>query len=206
MSDATLFPIFLKLAGRHCLVVGAGRIGEGKIRGLLECGARVQVVSPTATKQVLEWAQSGAILWQQRQFQTTDLKQMFVAVAATSSPLVNELVFAEASRRNVLCNVVDVPGRCDFFYPSVVRRGKLQIAISTSGESPTLAQRLRMELEQLIPDEYGDWIEEIGEKRRTFLRSDPDPVHRLDVLRALSSQEGFEAYRNHGGRDRKESL
>lgn len=191
-----LFPIFLKLEGKPCLVVGAGPVGEGKIRGLLESGSAVRVVSPTATTQVVKWAETGAVDWKQRQFKTNDLEEVFLVVAATSSPLVNDLVFAESQRRNILCNVVDVPDRCDFYYPSVVRRGKLQIAISTAGESPTLAQRLRKELEQQLPEEYAIWLEEIGRERRTLLQTEPNPAHRLEVLRSLSSQAGFENYRS----------
>ena len=147
-KNAPLFPIFLKLEGRTCLVVGAGPVGEGKIRSLLESGAQVRVVSPSATSQVRDWLESNRISWEPREFESADLEGIFLVVAATSSTEVNDTIFAEAQLRQVLCNVVDVPDRCDFYYPSVVRRGDLQIAISTAGDSPLLAQRLRKELEQ----------------------------------------------------------
>ena len=194
MSDAALFPIFLKLEGKACLVVGAGPVGEGKIRGLLESGAQVHVVAPTATAQVEKWSESGTISREARPFENSDLDNVFLIVAATSSTNVNDSIYAEAQRRRILCNVVDVPDRCDFYYPSIVRRGKLQIAISTAGESPTLAQRLRKEFEQQIPDEYAPWLEEIGRQRRSLLQVEPDPAGRLDRLRELSSRSGFEGY------------
>jgi precorrin-2 dehydrogenase / sirohydrochlorin ferrochelatase len=207
VNEAPLFPIFLKLEGRNCVVVGAGPVGEGKIRGLLESRALVRVISPQATPQVKDWAQSGAIEWDARPFAATDLVDVFLVVAATSSPEVNDAIYAEAQRRRVLCNVVDVPDRCDFYYPSVVRRGNLQIAISTAGESPTLAQRLRKDLEHQLPEEYSPWLDEIGRERRALLASEPDPARRLKHLREHSSQASFENYlARTATQDRKEFL
>ena len=207
VNAAPLFPIFLKLEGKNCLVVGAGPVGEGKIRGLLESGAHVHVVSPQATTQVKDWSQVGSIAWEQRPFVAADLDDIFLVVAATSSREVNDAIYAEAQRRNVLCNVVDVPDRCDFYYPSVVRRGNLQIAISTAGDSPTLAQRLRRDLEHQLPEEYSPWLDEIGRERRALLASEPDPARRLKHLRELSSQASFERYiARTTTQDRKEFL
>ena len=193
-KNAPLFPIFLKLEGRTCLVVGAGPVGEGKIRSLLESGAHVRVVSPSATPQVRDWFESNSIYWESRDFESADLEGIFLVVAATSSKVVNDTIFAEAQRRHVLCNVVDVPDRCDFYYPSVVRRGNLQIAISTAGDSPLLAQRLRRQLEQTFPAEFGPWLEEIGEIRRQLFRTQPSPSRRLEALREISSHESFKQF------------
>jgi precorrin-2 dehydrogenase/sirohydrochlorin ferrochelatase len=93
----------------------------------------------------------------------------------------------------VLCNVVDVPEYCDFFYPAVVRRGDLQIAISTAGQSPSLAQKLRQQLEQQFCPEYAAWVEQLGETRRLILASDLDKERKLDLLHSLASREAFEA-------------
>src|SRR5690242_8799454 len=142
----TLFPMFLKLEGRHCLVVGAGNIAESKIASLLEAGAEVVVVAPQGTEQVQVWERQGRLVWHRRTFQELDLEGCFLVVGATSSVQVNDVVYRQAKARDVICNVVDDPPRCDFYYPAVVRRGPLQIAISTSGFSPALAQRLRREL------------------------------------------------------------
>jgi precorrin-2 dehydrogenase/sirohydrochlorin ferrochelatase len=148
----SLFPMFLKLEGRSCLVVGAGKVGESKIRSLLVARAKLRVVAPWATPAVAGWARAGVVQWDAREFQISDLDSTFLVVAGTSSVEVNDLVYREAARRQILCNVVDDPERCDFYYPAVVRRGALQVAISTEGRSPALAQRLRREIEaQLAP-------------------------------------------------------
>ncbi len=112
--------MFLKLSARPCLVVGAGTIAESKIASLLEAGGRVRVVAPQATPQVRAWAQSNRIEWHPRPFQQDDLEGMFLVIAATSSTELHERIFEEATQRGVLCNIVDVPALCDFYYPSVV--------------------------------------------------------------------------------------
>ena len=128
--------MFLKLADRQVLVVGAGKVGEGKIAGILDTGARIRVVAREATDAVRDWARAGLIELELCSFSAQDLDGAFVAIVATASRDLNEFIYREAQSRGVLCNVVDVPEFCDFFYPAVVRRGDLQIAISTSGQSP----------------------------------------------------------------------
>src|SRR6202165_961332 len=155
-----LFPMFMKLAGKQCLVVGAGKVGEPKIGSLIDTGARIHVVAIAASDQVREWAEAGKIELELRAFSSSDLDGKFLAVVATASRSLNELVYREAQRRGVLCNVVDVPELCDFFYPAVVRRGDLQIAISTSGQSPSLAQKLRQQLERQFGPGYETWVAE----------------------------------------------
>lgn len=189
----SLFPMFLKLEGKQCLVVGAGRVGEPKIGGLLETGARVRVVSLEASPKVREWAQAGKIDLELRAFSTDDLEGAFLAVVATNSRTLNERVYHEAQRRRVLCNVVDVPDLCDFFYPAVVRRGDLQIAVSTAGQSPSLAQKIRQQLEKQFGPGYAAWVGELGETRKLILASDLDKERKLDLLHSLASREAVEA-------------
>ena len=189
----SLFPMFLKLTDRQCVVVGAGKVGEPKIGGLLETGARIHVVAREATDVVREWARAGRIDLELRAFAPHDLDGAFLAVVATSSRTLNEFVYREAQRRGVLCNVVDVPEYCDFFYPAVVKRGDLQIAISTAGQSPSLAQRLRQQLEQQFGPGYAAWVAELGETRRLILASDLDPERKRELLHSLASREAFEA-------------
>ena len=188
----TLFPMFVKLEGRSCLVVGAGTVGEPKINSLLEAGASVRVVALRATAPVAEWAQAGAITWEAREFNSADLDGTFLVIAATSSRDVNAAIFDEARRRNILCNVVDDPEHCDFYYPAVVRRGDLQLAISTNGHSPALAQRIRRELEIQFGPEYGEWLEELGRTRQRLFASKMDPEERRQLLHQLASREAFE--------------
>ena len=188
-----LFPMFMKLSGKRCLVVGAGKIGEPKIGGLMDTGARIHVVAIAASDQVREWADAGKIELELRAFSSSDLDGMFLAVVATASRSLNVRVYREAQERGVLCNVVDVPDLCDFFYPAVVRRGDLQIAISTAGQSPSLAQKLRQQLERQFGDGYAAWVEQLGETRRLVLASDLDKETKSELLHSLASREAFEA-------------
>jgi precorrin-2 dehydrogenase/sirohydrochlorin ferrochelatase len=185
--------MFLKLEGRQCLVVGAGKVGEPKIGNLLETGARIRVVALNASPTVRDWARDGKIELELRAFSPDDLDGAFLAIVATNSRGLNERVYQETQRRGVLCNVVDVRDLCDFFYPSVVRRGDLQIAVSTSGQSPSLAQKIRQQLEKQFGPGYAAWVAELGETRRLILASDLDKERKLDLLHSLASREAFEA-------------
>jgi precorrin-2 dehydrogenase len=188
------FPVFLKIAARPCLVVGAGREGEAKIAGLLAAGASIRVVAPHATTAVESWARQGRLQWMARGFEDADLDGIFLVVAATSRRELNQRIYREAERRRVLCNVVDDPPHCHFYYPSVVRRGALQIAISTDGKSPALAQRLRRELEDQFGPEYEEWIDELGRERARLFREPMDPEVRRRRLHELASRESFEEF------------
>ena len=191
MTD--LFPMFMKLTGKQCLVVGAGKVGEPKIGGLIDTGASIHVVAIAATAPVREWAQAGKIELELRAFSKNDLDGKFLAVAATASQTLNQLIYREAQRRGVLCNVVDVPELCDFYYPAVVRRGDLQIAVSTAGQSPSLAQRIRQQLERQFGEGYAAWVKQLGETRRLILASELDKETKSELLHSLASREAFEA-------------
>ena len=199
-----LFPMFLKLAGRRCLVVGGGHVAEGKIASLLDCGATVAVVAPDVTEKVSWWASIEELEWFARPFSATELEGVFLVVAATCHQEVNDLVFREAQGRGILCNVVDDPDRCDFYYPAVLRRGQLQVAISTGGSSPALAQRLRRELEQHFDPGYGEWLDQLAETRRHLLRMPLDDSQRRRWLHHMASRESFESFleRRAGGAGR----
>lgn len=189
----SLFPMFVKLDGREVLVVGAGRVGEPKIRGLLATGARIRVVARQASQAVRQWARDGKVMLEERAVVPSDLDNVFLVVVATSSRDVNQMIYDEAQSRRILCNVVDVPEQCDFYYPAVVQRGDLQIAISTSGQSPSLAQRIRQQLERKFGPGYANWVAELGETRRRVLASSLNPERKRDLLKSLASAEAFEA-------------
>jgi siroheme synthase-like protein len=189
-----LFPVFLKLKGRRCLVVGAGTVAEAKVRSLLEGGEDVHVVGPRATETLQQWAGEGKLVWHSRSFEPSDLDGMFLVVAATSSRQLNERVYQEAARRRVLCNAVDDPAHCDFYYGAVARSGPLQIAISTSGCSPALAQRLKREFEKQFGPEYGAWVEQLGKTRRRLLARSMGSKRRQRLLHRLASEEGYAAF------------
>jgi precorrin-2 dehydrogenase/sirohydrochlorin ferrochelatase len=185
----SLFPIFLKLAARPCVVIGAGNIAESKIESLLQAEASVTVVAPQALPRVAAWAAEGALTWHQREYQHGDLTGSFLVVAATNTPPVNRAVFADANAANILVNAVDDPPFCDYYFPSVVRRGELQIAISTAGESPALAQRLRKELNAQLPLDTGEWLMELGRLRREVTAVEPIGDERKLLLHELAQRE-----------------
>lgn len=146
--------MFLKLAKRRCLVVGAGKTAEEKVRTLLRCGARVVVVAPAATRAMQGWAADGKIAWERRRFESRDLDNIFLVIVATPQRALNRMVFEQAQERRILCNGVRDRAACDFYYPAVVRRGPLQIAISTAGHSGALAQKPRKQLESQCGPEW----------------------------------------------------
>jgi uroporphyrin-III C-methyltransferase/precorrin-2 dehydrogenase/sirohydrochlorin ferrochelatase len=182
----SLFPVFVKLTGRRVLVVGAGPVGESKISGLLAAGASIAIVAPRATDAVQLWARQGDLEWRAREFQPSDLDGAALVIAAVPAAVAKN-VFDEARARGILCNSVDDPDNCDFYYPAVVNRGDLQIAISTAGHSPALAQRLRKELELQFGPAYADWIQELGAARRELFAADMDPDARRERLHQLAS-------------------
>ncbi|MGB9068395.1 MAG: bifunctional precorrin-2 dehydrogenase/sirohydrochlorin ferrochelatase [Candidatus Acidiferrales bacterium] len=196
-----LFPAFLKLQGRRCLVVGAGQIAEEKIQSLLHAGARILVVAPGATERVRSWARAKQIRWRPRTFRPADLAGAFVVIAATSSSALHAKIYRQARRQGVLCNCVDDPDNCNFYFGAVVRRGDLQIAISTAGHSPALAQRLRKKLEKDIGIEYERWVTTLGAARRRLFAKSISPARRRALLHALASEMSFERFlRSRGAR------
>jgi precorrin-2 dehydrogenase / sirohydrochlorin ferrochelatase len=184
-----MFPVFFKLEGRPCLVVGAGTIAAPKITSLLRAGGQVTVVAPKARAEVASQARTGELVWREREFAAADLDGVFLVVAATDVRAVNHDVAESARSRSVLCNSVDDPPDCDFFYPSVVRRGDLQIAISTAGKSPALAQRLREEIDAMLPEDTGAWLDQLGETRLSMLKALPASEERKEALHQLARRE-----------------
>jgi precorrin-2 dehydrogenase/sirohydrochlorin ferrochelatase len=187
-----LFPIFLKLEGRRCLVVGGGQVGTQKIAGLLDAGAQVTVIDPSPAVAVREFLGS-RVVWHARKYLPGDLDGIYLAIAATSDPAVNQRIYDEAQRRGILANVVDVPPLCDFYYPALVRRGALVVAVSSQGESPHLAQRVRDEISQLLPEELDEAVKRIGDERRRILRDHAPGPKRLQLLRDLVYPPGVGA-------------
>jgi len=185
----SLFPIFLKLTGRPSIVIGAGHLAESKIASLQAADARITVIAPHATLAIREQAITGELTLHLRPYQTGDLKDAFLVVAATNDPEVNRAVFSEATSTGVLCNAVDDPPFCDFYFPSVVRRGDLQIAISTAGNSPALAQQLRKEINEQLPLDLGDWLTELGNLRREVVAAEPLNEERRLFLHQLARRE-----------------
>jgi uroporphyrin-III C-methyltransferase/precorrin-2 dehydrogenase/sirohydrochlorin ferrochelatase len=187
----SLLPIFLKLEGRRCLLVGAGNVALDKIQSLLKTGLLLRVVAPEAHPEVRQLAAEGRIEWSERRFELSELDGNYLVIAATDSPEVNAAVYRGAVERGILCNSVDDIPNCDFFFGSVVRRGDLQIAISTAGESPAFAQHLQRELDKLLPEDLGSWLEDLGQLRREILKTLPRSDDRKLLLHQLARRPVF---------------
>jgi len=196
----SMLPIFLKLDGRRCLLVGAGNVALDKVNSLLKTGApgdrpsspgwktglQLRVVAPSARREIQQLAREGKLEWLQRAFEPSDLDGNTLVIAATDVPEVNATVYRESVRRGILANSVDDIPNCDFFFGSVVSRGNLQIAISTAGESPAVAQRLRREIDEQLPGDLGPWLENLGQLRREILATHPRSEARRLLLHQLA--------------------
>jgi uroporphyrin-III C-methyltransferase / precorrin-2 dehydrogenase / sirohydrochlorin ferrochelatase len=189
----SLLPIFLKLAGRNCLLVGAGNVALDKISSLLTTGLSLRVIAPDARNEIQQLALEGKLEWIERPFDPADLDGNFLVIAATNSPQVNATIYQGCVERNIPCNSVDDIPNCDFFFGSVVGRGSLQIAISTSGESPAVAQRLRREIDEQLPDDIGPWLQNVGELRREVLETHPRSEARKSLLHQLAQRQVCES-------------
>jgi uroporphyrin-III C-methyltransferase/precorrin-2 dehydrogenase/sirohydrochlorin ferrochelatase len=189
----SLLPIFLKLDGRPGLLVGAGNVALEKINSLLITGLRLRVIAPEAKPEIQHLAREKRLEWIQRSFEPADLGGNFVVIAATDDPEVNATVYREAVRRGILVNSVDDPPHCDFYFGSVVRRGDLQIAISTAGESPAVAQRLRREIDARLSADIGPWLKSLGEFRREVLATLPPGEARKALLHGVAERQFFDS-------------
>lgn len=177
--------MFLDLTGRPVVVVGAGRVAERKTETLISYGAQVTVIGPEATSRIQDLAASGQITWHDRPYRKGDLRGTWLVIASTDRDEINRLVVEEAKELGLLFNVVDDPENCNFIVPAVVRRGKLQIAVSTSGASPALAKRIRQRLEETFTEEYGCLVDVLGELRPLVLKKIQDPQLRKEFFESL---------------------
>jgi uroporphyrin-III C-methyltransferase/precorrin-2 dehydrogenase/sirohydrochlorin ferrochelatase len=185
----TMLPIFLKLDGRDCLLVGAGNIALEKIGPLLATGLRLRVVALHANDEIRQLAADRKLEWIEKRFEPSDLSGMYLVITATDDPAVNQAVYQAATEKRILCNSVDDVPNCDFYFGSVVNRGDLQIAISTAGQSPAVAQRLRREIDQQLPNDIGPWLESLGNLRREVLATHPRSEARKSLLHELAQRQ-----------------
>ncbi len=178
------YPVHLDINNRNVLVVGGGSVGTRKVKTLLDCGARVTVVSPEVSRQLRELAASGNIILAERSYQSKDLNDVFVVIGATDDQKLNQQISSDADRLNTLCNIADRPEVCNFILPSIVQRDNLVITISTSGKSPALAKKLRQALENQFGEEYGTLLQLMGAIRKKLLQQ----AHKPEAHKPLFEQ------------------
>ena len=166
-------------------MVGGGAVGTRKTAGLVDCGARVTVVSPAFSARLQEMAATGNPRLRRRGFRSGDLDGMFLVMGATDDEALNTRIHREAEARGMLCNIADRPAVCNFILPAVVRRGDLLLAVSTSGRSPAFARRLRMQLENQFGPEYGEFLALMGAIRRRLLAAEHAPEAHKPLFEAL---------------------
>lgn len=190
---AHLFPVYLDLRDRPCLVVGGGNVAYRKVCGLYECGARITVVAPQAEEGIGKLARDGQITWKERNFLASDVEGMILVICATDREALNKEIAGLCKRKGIQVNVVDDPPLCSFFVPSVLRRGSLTLAISTEGKSPLFARKLREQMEEMLSPEYGEFVELLGQAREKVKRAYPDDINqRRKAFEALVNSDILE--------------
>jgi precorrin-2 dehydrogenase / sirohydrochlorin ferrochelatase len=170
----TYYPVYIELRNQSCVVIGGGKIAEGKVEGLLAVEARVTVISPELSPRLQELSNQKQITYIPRAYQAGDLTGAFMVICATDQAEINHQVWQEASANRQLVNVVDDTPRCNFIAPSILRKGDLTIAISTSGKAPALAVRLKERFQREIGPEYERFLELAGELREPLAKHIPD--------------------------------
>jgi uroporphyrin-III C-methyltransferase/precorrin-2 dehydrogenase/sirohydrochlorin ferrochelatase len=181
-----LYPLFLKLDGRACVVAGGGPVAADKVRSLLEAGARVRVISPELSADLAALARDGRISWAPRRFEAGDLAGAFLAIAATGDAEVSRAVFEEGERRGMLVNAVDQDEFSSCHAPAIARRGDIQAAVSTAGKSPAFAARLRERLAARLSDADARFADSLGRLRpKVLARFASDPERRKRIFQAL---------------------
>ena len=168
------YPVYIQLREQPCVVIGGGKIAEGKVDGLLAAEAKVTVISPDVSPHLGQLAERGLISYIAREYRPGDLTGAFMVICATDQAEINRQVWQEATANHQLVNVVDDTPRCNFIAPSILRKGDLTIAISTSGKAPALAVRLKERLQREIGPEYERFLELAGELREPLARHIPD--------------------------------
>jgi len=201
-----LYPVFANIEGRKVVVVGGGPVAQRKVSSLLKCRACVVVISPELTGEMAQLRDRGLIEVLNRPYQKGDIEGAWLVIAATGDELVNQQVFDEANEKGIFCNVVDVPDLCSFQVPSVVRRGDLQIAISTSGASPALAKHIRKQLQEEFGKHYEPFLTALSELRTGLKNKYPNnQPRRAAIMEEFVNSSAIDLLR-HGKLDEFEHL
>lgn len=192
------YPIFLELAGRLAVVIGGGAVAVRKVQVLLAAGARLVVVAENVDDMLTDLCARSDVKLIRSKYSRNCLAGAVLAIASTNNRQVNKQVYKDCQELEILCNVVDDPELCDFFVPAVVKRGDLQIAISTEGYCPAYAGYLRKKLEQTFTDQHGEFLAELEALRKRIIQDVPDQADRKAILGQLVEDKSFEYYIENG--------
>ena len=170
-------------------MIGGGEVAERKVKSLLQRGARVIIISPDVTDELSNLVAGQKITHIKDSFQEKYLEEARLVIGATNDSKVNTEIYHAAQKKNILVNIVDSPAFCDFIVPSVVERGDLMIAISTSGKSPALAKKIRKEMEERYGKEYAEFLSIMGEVREKLLLTVKDQKKREKIFDNLVNSD-----------------
>jgi siroheme synthase-like protein len=180
------FPLFIDLTGSPCVLIGGGHVAERRAKTLLEFGARTRVIAPEASAAILALARDGLISLEKREYAgSEDIGGAVLVITATNDRELNRRIARDAGEAGIPVNTADDPESCSFFFPALVRRGELVAGISTSGSCPGLAARLRKELEEMWPDDWGKALEALAAERRRLMKTAGRREQGRNALKAL---------------------
>ncbi|OGS35658.1 MAG: hypothetical protein A2293_01555 [Elusimicrobia bacterium RIFOXYB2_FULL_49_7] len=189
-----MYPAFIDLKDKACLLVGGGAVAAAKADHLLQSHARLTVISPEISPALQQRRSEGAITWLARPYQSPEAKDYFLIIAATNDSAVNEQISLDAKASQRLFNAVDQPALCNFFAGAAIRRGHLQIAVSTEGAFPALAKHLRRKLEDQFPEAYGSLLEKLEGYRKRLMATESDAGKRKATIKSLLDSGAIDAF------------
>lgn len=179
------YPVGLNIEGKKCLVVGGGGVGTRKVERLLQYKADVTVISKEFSDSLIKLQEKSALKLIKKTYTDSDLDEVFLVIVATDNQNLNRLISNDAKNKKVLCNIADIPDNSDFILPSIVNRGDLTITISTAGNSPAFAKKLRKDLAGQFGEEYAVFLELMGTIRKKLLAEKHDPDNHKKLFRTL---------------------
>lgn len=186
-----MYPIMLQLRNKKVVVIGGGTVAERKVRGLLPEKAKISVVSPTITEELLKLAKTGQIQWHEKRFMKEDIQDAFLIFATTDDRFLNREIKL-AAKDGQLVNMADQPEEADFQTPSQLKRGKLNITVSTDGASPILAKKIRKQLESQFDERYESYLDFLFQKRQWIMKEIENPALKRKLLEAIAQHEFFQ--------------
>ena len=179
------YPVNLDIKGRKCVVVGGGGVGTRKVKTLLKCGATVTVVAEAASDELKKMAEGAEIELRERAYRAGDLAGAFMVIGATDDESLNARISQDAEASQMLCNIADRPEVCNFILPAIVEKGDLILAVSTCGQSPAFAKKLRKDLEKQFGDEYTVFLTLMGAIRKRLLAEAHAPEEHKPIFEKL---------------------